>query len=578
MVAEEPDEPRPGHPQPGAGDPDLDVDPEDRKPLFRDEAPGEQETRDQQSARADTDAGNNAQEDTRRGESVREGTSAEGGPAAESSADATSVTSAAEPVDGDPDATHILPRTRQITAARSDFDASDDEDDFADGGPGGGPLGRRTRLALLVAGVAAVVIVGLAIGYAVLNLGDTPRGNSPSTASAAGNSSASTTGSESPDPNAVLSDSAMLTAAQAKGLDRSRTWKVARTQRGVDEDSPQPACLGADAAEGRPTPQQSVLRLLNSTGKKAPGVLHQADAYATPEEAVQAYALTAKALGGCTMAGAYIASGHTVTGLGDQAVAEVLEVSTGGRTEFRTVVLNRTGRVVNVVDVAQPDEAVSVSAVAKALAGPSAAECGPAGGSCTARPTVKEGPPPAGGDQPGFLATGDLPPVGKATSSWAGTVPGLPDPDFTGSGCETVNWARVEAQKRVQRTYLLQDQSLTFGLDTIVLTHRSAKAARALVAKVREDLESCAERKLTATVSKPGEVESTGAAGVATTGWTATVSQKTTEGTARYRVGIVSAGAKTVFTFLNPQQKLDLSDTEWNRVSVRAAERATQVR
>jgi hypothetical protein len=576
MVAKEPEESPAGHPQPGANDPDLDVDPEDRKPLFRDEAPGDHGPRPQENAQEETRPGDNAQEDTRPGEAVRAGTPPGKTSDAETPADKISDTGTSEHADGDPDATHILPRTRQISAARSDFDPSDDDDDFGDGGRG--PLGRGTRSALLVAGVAAVVIVGLAIGYAVLNLGDTPRATSRGAASSTPSGSTSGTASESPDPNAVLSDAVMLTAAQAKGLDKSRTWKVARTQRGVDEDSPQPACLGADAVEGRPTPQQSVLRLLSSTGKKAPGVLHQADAYATSEEAVQAYVLTAKALGGCAMTGAYIASGHTVTGLGDQAVAQVLDVSTGGKTEFRSVVLNRTGRVVNVVDVAQPEEAVSVSAVAKALAASSSAECRPAGGSCTARPKVKDGPPPAGGDQPGFLATGDLPPVGKSTSSWAGTVPGLPDPDFTGSGCETVNWARVEAQKRVQRTYLLQDQSLTFGLDTMVLTHKSAKAAQALVTEVKDDLESCAKRKLTATVSEPAEVTSTGAAGVATTGWTATVSQKTTEGTAKYRVGIVSAGAKTVFTFLNPQQKLDLSDTEWNRVAVRAAERATQVR
>jgi len=65
---------------------------------------------------------------------------------------------------------------------------------------------------------------------------------------------------------------------------------------------------------------------------------------------------------------------------------------------------------------------------------------------------------------------------------------------------------------------------------------------------------------------------------VAIAGWTATVSQRTTEGTAKYRVGIVSAGAKTVFTFLNPQKDLDLSDREWDVVTVRAAERASQVR
>jgi len=240
------------------------------------------------------------------------------------------------------------------------------------------------------------------------------------------------------------------------------------------------------------------------------------------------------------------------------------------------VVLSRTGRVVNVVDAAQPDKPVSINGTSRALAAVTNAMCKTSGGRCAGALKVTAGPPPVGGDQPGFLAPADLPPVGKATASWAGTVPGLPDADFTGSGCETVNWAKAEAQKRAARTYLLQDVSLTFGLDNVVLTSKNAKAAQALVKQVKGDLDSCAKRKLTATVSKPDEVRGTGARNTAVAGWTATVSQKTTAGTAKYRVGIVSAGPKTVFTFLNPQKDLDLTDAQWEMVAVRAGERATQ--
>jgi hypothetical protein len=157
-------------------------------------------------------------------------------------------------------------------------------------------------------------------------------------------------------------------------------------------------------------------------------------------------------------------------------------------------------------------------------------------------------------------------------------VPAPPDADFSGSGCETVSWAKTPADRRVARTYLLQDQSLTFGLDAIVLTEPNAANAASVVAQVKGDLDSCASRKLTATVSAPRQVRGTGAGGAAIAGWTATVSQRTTEGTARYRVGIVSAGTKVVYTFLNPQPKLDLTDAQWSLVTVRAGERATQVR
>jgi len=55
------------------------------------------------------------------------------------------------------------------------------------------------------------------------------------------------------------------------------------------------------------------------------------------------------------------------------------------------------------------------------------------------------------------------------------------------------------------------------------------------------------------------------------------VSQKSTGATHKYRVGIVSAGEKVVYTFLNPREDYDFSSDQWDTVAVRAGERATQV-
>ena len=568
MSGQDPEQPKPGRgPGDGAAGAHPVDDEDERKPLYRDEVPG-----------ADVAPAAPAAGGTPTSPATETGTPT---PSAdqpvEDATDAapTRVTRGPSRARAGDDATQILPRTSRTgyVGARSDFDRDDDDsDDDFDDRPA---LGQRTKLALLVAGVAAVVIVGLAIGYSVLNLGDRPTSTpSPLTPS----STPSASGTPTVDADVLLSDTSMLSATQAKKIAADRTWKVALTQRGVDTSSPQPACLDATSLEGQPPSQQTVLRLISSTGGSAPGILHQADAYATPEEAAQAYALASKALGGCLMNGAWTQSGGVVTGLGDQAVGEVLQVVTGSKTEWRSVVLNRTGRVVNVVDVAQPGKAVALDGLADALAAVTNVQCKPSGGRCAAGTTVKDGPPPLGGDQPGFFATGDLPPVGRPDATWAGTVPGLPESDFSGSGCETVRWDKVAAQKRTARTYLLTDDSPTFGLDDIVLTHKDKNAAGDLVKQVKDDLESCAKRKLTANVSKPAEVKGTGASGAAVSGWTATVSQKTASGTAKYRVGIVSAGTKTAFTFLNPEKSLDLTDAQWDVVVVRAGQRATQVR
>ncbi len=253
-------------------------------------------------------------------------------------------------------------------------------------------------------------------------------------------------------------------------------------------------------------------------------------------------------------------------------------VVSGGKTQWHSVVLSRSGNVVNLVDAARVGgKALGVRGVAAALAAVTQKQCDAAGQPCTPEPTVRFGPPPLGGDVPGFLAAGDLPPAGETDESWVATPAEPPSEEFLGSQCETVNWARLDAETASSRVYLVPS-STTFGLNEVVLTMKSEEAAEDLVAKVKSDLDSCEKRKLTASVSPPAEVKGVGASAAAVTGWTSEISQKSTQGTQRYRVGIVSSGTKVAYTFLNPlDAEYDLPDDEWDRVAVRAGQRMTQV-
>jgi hypothetical protein len=437
-----------------------------------------------------------------------------------------------------------------------------------------GLLGRRGRLALLIGAVAAVVIVGVALIFAVASVGKPSAQPSSSTT---GTGAASTSGSPTGDAAGVLPPEQLLTPAAAKQIDADRTWKVALTQRPPGEDAPMPACLSGEPVEGEPPAQQKVVQVLTTDGSKAPSALHQASAYASPEDAAQAYAVAAKTFGSCAAAGSYILSGATVTGLGDQAAGLVVNAVAGGKTSLHSVVLSRTGNVLDIVDAVQPDKQLAVTGVAKALGAVIAAQCPAADGKCDHGPSVKAGPPPLGGDVPGFLATGDLPPAGQADESWVATPVEKPSESFLGSQCETVTWPRVDATKAGTRVYLVAS-STKFGLNDIVLTMKTEKAAQDLVAKIKSDLNSCAKRKLTAKVSSPAQVKGVGAQGATVTGWTSEVSQKATNGTQRYRVGIVSSGKKVAYTFLNPLGGgYDLSQDEWDMVAVRAGQRMTQV-
>jgi hypothetical protein len=478
----------------------------------------------------------------------------------------------------DEESTAILPRSRQgqhRMRTQAPFDAIDDYDEDERM-----PLGRHAKLALLIGAVAVVVVIGLVIAYTVLSAASQRQNQPNPPASTSGGGGPSSNASQPPDQTgtALLTDASMLNPGQADIIDRDRTWKVELTQRGPSEDAPTAACFGGEPLEGQPTPQEKVLRALNS-GKNGPRALHEATAYGSLGEAAQAYAIASKTLGSCAVAGSYIESGHAVSGVGNQAVGVVVMVAAeGSKSLAHSVVLNRTGRVVNMVDAAQPSKALAITAVAKALGQVNNVQCGPAGGECGGAPSVKDGPPPIGGDELGFLAIGDLPPARAKIAPWVAIPSELPKEEFEGSQCENTNWATVSAVSKSVKVYMIPASGRNFfGLNEIVLTTKNAKAAAKQVNKIKSSLTSCKNRRLTATVSKPKKVTSIGAKNTKVTGWTTVVSHTSTGGTVKYRVGIVSAGPKVIYTFLNPRDDFDFTSGQWETVAVRAGERITQV-
>lgn len=558
-----------------------DNDQELTRPLYRDEATPAGAAPSSDSASPDDDEDGPGDESSDLTETTAESTPSDSRPRSELS-DETTILSRARAhkrsqIERDPDETTLLPRTAGGSRVRRRDDSDNDYDDDIEADP----KADRRRLLLMIGAVAVVAILGLLAGYAIIKTTSQPVAAPGSATSAPPDPDAPPTGDTTSSANtALITDQMLLTDTDAATLDSKRTWKVALTQRGSSPDSPHhPACLSVDVTKGAPTPQQSVLRLLSSNGSNSPAVLHQATAYGTPEEAAQAYAYASRALGDCAMTGAWVTAGHLIGGVGDQATAVTIQVLGGDAPEYRTVVLTRTGLVVDVVDVAKPDEAVSATRVAKVAGAIVDTQCQAAGGACSDEPEAQDGPPPLGGDKPGFLASGDLPPMGADLTRWAGTTPGEPDSNvLLGSGCEIVNWTKVPAEDRSHRTYLLADSASRFGLDQVIITNKDEQTATALATKVKDGWTSCHDRKLTATITPIREVSGPGAKSMDVKGWTTEVTQKSSDdATTKYRVGIVTAGTKVVFLFLNPQDTLDLTSDQFDTVAVRAGQRTTQV-
>ena len=122
--------------------------------------------------------------------------------------------------------------------------------------------------------------------------------------------------------------------------------------RGPIPDGSGPACLGGDPLEGAPTAQQTITRTLTANGSTPPIATHVAHAYASAEDATQAYAVTARALGTCAVPGDWLTAGRSVEGVGDESTAVAVSTVAGGQRTQHWVVLSRTGRALDVVDAA----------------------------------------------------------------------------------------------------------------------------------------------------------------------------------------------------------------------------------
>jgi hypothetical protein len=424
----------------------------------------------------------------------------------------------------------------------------------------------RRRPALAVGAITVVLIAALTAGYLFWS----SHRSSPTTQPPVPSPTA-------PVDTSMITDDTMLSPSLAKAV-IDQSWKVTADQPAGTPDSPVPACL-AEPQDDAPTPAEAQVRTL-TTSDNGPAALHLAAAYRSAELATESFALIAKSLGECNLKGSYISSARVISGLGDQATAILLDDP--AQNAYRAVVANRTGRLVNVVDFAQAKTGPDLDKAAAALGKLTDRQCTAAIGVCASNPRVGDGPPPVAGDEPGFLAVADIPVPTSHAGTWGGLSPGSPA-DVVTSGCENVDFTTIPADSRAARSYVLIDKPKgmpdTFGLDQITLTMKSAKAASDEAKLITKNIKNCSDRLPTADVSEISGVSGTGAEETAISGSVALVSQKISANkTSKYRVGIVAAGNKLVYTFLPRTPDWDLTPDQWETVTVRAAQRASQVR
>lgn len=441
----------------------------------------------------------------------------------------------------------------------------------------GEPRTARFRGRRVLAGLAALLVVVIAMGYTGLHLAGTGVALGPVAAS-----------SQAPSPTPAstgpaVTEQSLLDPTQAHTIDGTSTWAIARTQTGRDAHSPVPTCL-TPAESGDLAPQTTLLRTLTAPGERGLEILHEVDAYADRDVAMRAFVHTAQQLGGCATDGAFLIGSTSVEGLGNQAITVTLSVATGtAKPVYHTVLLVRTGRVVNIVDIFANDSPVPPGALATALGPVVNRQCVDADGLCAQTPAAADAVPPVGIEVPGLPSLADVPRLPTMTGHWSATEPVRNGTLPEGSQCERLTNDKAKPTSYLSRAYLVADDDVvpaTYGWDLVVFTFADAGAATAYTDEVRASVDKCSDRQRTAKVSAGTTFGGTGADKTTIAGYSWMVRQPTSADANQYvdyRIGLAVAGSKVVYLFLPLDGRNNFTDAQWNALVVRAAQRATQL-
>ncbi len=348
------------------------------------------------------------------------------------------------------------------------------------------------------------------------------------------------------------------------------TWTTVATATKIETTTPQAKCL-LPAAEQKQAPADTMVRTF-AAGPDDGAVLHQVNRYETPETATDAYEALVTQLGNCDRTPLFAQSGLSVTGLSDQAGGQVL-VLQDATNEFHTLALSRTGARVNIVDATHTAQPIPGEAVGAMLAAVGTRQCTD-GGTCPTTVAVTEAAPlPA--TPPGWLAAVDLPRLTLGSGTWRGTD--VADTvSVPGTKCEAIDLVAMPgATKKQQRTYLLRDDTSApqnFGIDEVVYTFGSPEEAKATLTKINENMEACASRAATATVTKTGDPVGAGASSA----WIVTQKVDQSAATASFRSAVAVSGTRMVYLLANPNQTFDFTNDTWGGVVSRAGQRLAE--
>ncbi|MGW6201353.1 hypothetical protein ACWF0M_34760 [Kribbella sp. NPDC055110] len=415
----------------------------------------------------------------------------------------------------------------------------------------------RKRNQTIAAGAAVVLLVGGG-GVAALNAfgGD----KEPGAKAGSGPSDDKPTNSD-----VLADDKALLDAAGAKTLGATGTWAVTKTADG--ESAPESAFACQSQRFADPSGLRTWVRTLQNSATKDTAVQY-VDVSNDKATAAKTYNTVVHWISQCTTPQTRLSAGYVTTGVGERGVIAVFGQVPGAKTKYKTIAVTLAGQATMVIEhdtmAATPPRPDTVLATASAAA---KKICAQTGGCATGAPIAQPALLP-NVDNPGFMASVDLPLLDQIDKPWVSAVATSSD----GTGCEKLGLKKSKATKYGTITYVTPEAKVPteFGFDDTVIKFATPTVAAGFVSQVKKNVDACEKNLSNAKVDSTGTIKTSTITGKS---WKATYD--TGDGKkVVYRIGIAGSGDRAVYVLFPVLKELDLTDAAFNETLARAVDRS----
>jgi len=429
--------------------------------------------------------------------------------------------------------------------------------------------GRRRRRTHTAVAVATATFVAVGSGA----FAHQPPVTAPETEAGAGTTveqAPSTTEVEQDDEPTLPSADDLLEVGDVAKLAPSSRWKAGDTHDNTSGDGINTVCQQERFAD--PDGLAALVRTFTARGPSERSVVQTMEVSQSENQARAAFKTAAAWYSGCRGKSVHLERTHRVRGIGDRAMLFDLRGWHSPRPEY-TVAVAQLGQVVtSAVVTTTRGPAPSTTRVERTLATAARQICERIDtADCVSEPASRVVAPAPSGEEPGILATVDLPGLRDIRRPWAGTSPAPGRPNPAATSCDRAAFGPAGAQRTRTRTFLVPGARLPdrFGLTETYGSFRRPRAAVSFLRTVRERVARCEDRDLATEVLAPENIRRADMEGTA---WRLRT-ELSEDRDVVFDVGFVRRGRHVAQVTFVPAGRADVRPGDFRALLVRAGQR-----